>query len=137
MFAVATGGAFEPRTHPGEATSTAAPELRRTVAPGRTLEVSASDLWGRYSRDPAGADRLYRDRSVLLTGDVRAVERNYQGDVVVRLSAGDAFDTVNATLASGDDPLRSTLAKGRPVSLLCVGRGTLMGAPLLGSCSVR
>jgi hypothetical protein len=90
-----------------------------------------------YSRDPAAADRLYREHSVVVTGDVRAVERNYEGAMVVRLSAGNGFDTVNATLATRNDPVLGTLAKGGAVSLLCVGRGALMGAPLLGSCFVR
>ena len=72
-----------------------------------------------------------------MTGTVRSVDRNYEGDMVVRLGTGDAFETVNATLATRNNPVLGTLAKGRPVSLLCVGRGTLMGAPLLGSCFVR
>ena len=32
------------------------------VLPGRTPEVSATDLWMSHSRDAAGADRLYRGR---------------------------------------------------------------------------
>ena len=57
--------------------------------------------------------------------------------MVVRLGTGDAFDTVNATLAARNDPALGTLTKGRAVSLLCVGRGALMGAPMLGGCFVR
>ena len=90
-----------------------------------------------YSRDAAGADRLYREHSVLVTGNVRSIDRNYEGEMVVRLGTGDAFDTVNATLATRNDPALGTLTKGHAVSLLCVGRGALMGAPLLGSCFVR
>jgi hypothetical protein len=33
--------------------------------------------------------------------------------------------------------LIGSLVKGRSVSLLCVGRGALMGAPQLASCFVR
>ena len=141
MFAVASAGALLPQAHPGEATAAvkAPPELHRGVAttPGRTPEVSATDLWMSYSRDVAGADRIYRDHSVVVTGNIRSVERNYEGEMVVRLGTGDAFETVNATFATRNDPVLGTLAKGRPVSLLCVGRGALMGAPLLGSCFVR
>ena len=56
---------------------------------------------------------------------------------MVRLGTGDAFETVNATFATRNDPVLATLTKGHPVSLLCVGRGALMGAPLLGSCFLR
>ena len=54
--------------------------------------------------------------------------------MVVRLGTEDTFDTVNATLAARDNPAVATLVKGRAVSLICVGRGSLMGAPLLGGC---
>ena len=107
------------------------------MPPGRTPEVSATDLWMSYSRDAASADRLYREHSIMVTGNVRSIERNYEGDMVVRLGTGDAFETVNATLATRNDPVLATLAKGHTVSLLCVGRGALMGAPLLGGCFVR
>ena len=114
-------------------------ELHRAAVtiPGRTPEVSATDLWMSYSRDPAGADRLYREHSVVVTGNIRSVERNYEGDIVVRLGTGDAFETVNATFATRNDPVLATLTKAHPVSLLCVGRGALMGAPLLGGCFLR
>jgi hypothetical protein len=141
MFAVASAGALLPQAHPGETAPgvKAPPELHRGVVPmpGRTPEVSATELWMSYSRDAAGADRLYREHSVVVTGNVRSVERNYEGGMVVRLGTDDAFDTVNATLATRNDPVLGTLTKGHPVSLLCVGRGALMGAPVLGGCFVR
>jgi hypothetical protein len=137
MFAVATAG-VQPQAHPEEAKAVkVSPDRHRSVAPARTPEVSASDLWMSYSRDPAAADLLYREHPLWVTGDVHALERNYEGGMVVRLSAGNGFDTVNATLATRNDPVAGTLAKGVAVSLLCVGRGALMGAPLLGSCFVR
>ena len=141
MFAVASAGGLAPQVHPVEPATTlkTPPELHHApaVLPGRTPEVSATDLWTSYSRDAAGADRLYREHSILVTGNVRAIERNYEGEMVVRLGTGDAFETVNATFATRNDPVLGTLAKGHAVSLLCVGRGALMGAPLLGSCFVR
>ena len=91
-----------------------------------------------YSRDAVSADRLYREHSVVVNGNIRSVDRNYEGEMVVRLGTGDAFETVNATLATRNDPvLGTTLTKGHPVSLLCVGHGALLGAPILGSCFVR
>ena len=139
MFAVASAGALLPQARPGEVAAVKAPELHHgpLTVPGRTPEVSATDLWMSYSRDAAAADRLYREHSVLVTGNVHSVDRNYEGQVVVRLGTGDAFETVNATLATRNDPVVGTLTKGHPVSLLCVGRGALVGAPVLGGCFVR
>jgi hypothetical protein len=55
---------------------------------------------------------------------------------MVRLSTGDALESVNAKLAMRNDPAIASVSKGRPLALECVGRGALIGAPLLGSCSV-
>ena len=74
---------------------------------------------------------------MVVTGVVRSVERDYEGSMVARLSTGDAFETVNAKLATRNDPTMVGVSKGRPVSLLCVGRGALLGAPQLGGCFVR
>ncbi len=132
MFAVASASALLPQAHPGEppAAAVKAPtELHRgaVTSPGRTPEVSATDLWMSYSRDAAGADRLYRDHSMVVTGNIRSVEHNYEGDMVVRLGTGDAFETVNATFATRNDPGLAALTKGHAVSLLCVGRGASDG----------
>jgi hypothetical protein len=141
MFAVASASAVLPqaRSAEGVAAAKAPPEAQHTMltVPGRTPEVTATELWMSYSRDAAAANHVYRDHSVMVTGTVRSIDRNYEGDMVVRLGTGDAFDSVNATLATRNDPVLGTLAKGRSVSLLCVGRGALMGAPLLAGCFVR
>jgi hypothetical protein len=99
--------------------------------------MTAVELWAAYARDATGADLKFRDRSLLVTGIVQSVERDYEGSMVARLSTGDAFDTVNAKLATRDDPTTIGVVKGRPVSLLCVGRGALLGAPQIAGCFVR
>jgi hypothetical protein len=137
MFAVASASAILPQAHPIEAAAPPPSAARGVAASTRALEIGATDLWIAYSHDVAAADRAYRDRSLTVTGIVRSVDRNYEGDMVVRLGTGDAFDTVNATFATRNDPGLSGLAKGRAVSLLCVGRGAMMGAPLLGACFLR
>jgi hypothetical protein len=137
MFAIASASAFltappVPETAPAWPKTAAAP-----VVPKAASEVTAAELWAAYVRNPGEADRQFRDRSVIVNGIVRSVERDYEGSMVARLSTGDAFETVNAKLATRNDPTMVGVTKGRPVSLLCVGRGALMGAPQLGGCFVR
>jgi hypothetical protein len=137
MFAVATASALltpppVPETAPAWPKMAAAPAI-----PKASVEVTASELWAAYARDPAQANLQFRDRSVVVTGVVRSIERDYEGSMVARLSTGDAFETVNAKLATRNDPTIVGVTKGRLVSLLCVGRGALLGAPQLGGCFVR
>jgi hypothetical protein len=150
MFAIAAFSAVSTPSHPAEAATLAggdparapAPAAARTARQGATeaaregSKLTAADLWLEYARDPAGADRRFRDRPVIVSGTVRAVERDFDGRLMIRLSTGGGIDTVNAKLATRDDPAIAQLGKGRPLSLGCVGRGALIGAPLLGNCSV-
>jgi hypothetical protein len=140
MFGVAGASALLPGSRQVEAQPVAPPPAA-AVQPPRTTsgtpQVTATALWAAYSLDALGADRSYRDRSLVVSGTVRSVDRNYEGDMVVRLGTGDAFDTVNATLAARNDPALAALTKGSAVSLICVGHGALMGAPLLGGCFVK
>lgn len=141
MFGVAGASALLPGSHPMEALPVPAPArgalTRLPAATSGTPRVTATELWAAYSLDALSADRSYRDRSLVVTGTVRSVDRNYEGDMVVRLGTGDAFDTVNATAAARNDPALAAVAKGSTVSLICVGHGALMGAPLLSGCFVK
>jgi hypothetical protein len=143
MFAVASASAIRTPARPMETAFIPTPAgvaaLARTPAAltGPAREISATDLWMAYSRDAAGTDRSFRDRPVLVSGTIRSVERDFGGRLLVRFNTGDAFETVNATMASSDNPTVIGAAKGRSLSLLCEGRGMLMGAPLLGGCSVK
>jgi hypothetical protein len=70
-------------------------------------------------------------------GTVRSVERDFEGRTLMRLNTGDVYETVNARMAVGNDPAALAIGKGRPVTLACIGRGALSGAPLLSDCAVR
>jgi hypothetical protein len=137
MFAVATAwGLMVPRV---VETSYGAGELPRTgpSVPSTAVAVEASDLWRSYNRGASEADRRFKDRPVLVTGTVRSVERDYEGRMMIRFNTGDALEAVNARMALRNDPAALAIVKGRRVSLACVGKGALIGAPLLGDCAVR
>ena len=137
MFAVASASALLTPPHQPES----APVWPKTAAappiPKATSEVTASELWAAYAHDAHEADRLFRDKAIVVSGLVRSVERDFEGSMVARLSTGDAFDTVNAKLATRNDPSLVGVSKGRSITLLCVGRGAVMHAPQLGGCFVR
>jgi hypothetical protein len=141
MFAIAINSAFFANGRVAESSlpTTAADPTPRALLASRVANatsVTASDLWMAYMRDPAAADRRFRDRSVVVSGRIRAIDRDFDGGTLVRLSTGDAMDTVNAKLATQDFSAMLGVHKGREISLLCVGRGAAIGAPLLGGCMI-
>ncbi len=141
MFAIAINTTFFPNGRVAEssvptAATHATPRALLASRLANATSVTASDLWMAYMRDPAAADRMFRDRSVVVSGRIRAIDRDFDGGTLVRLSTGDAMDTVNAKLATQDSPAVLGVHKGREISLLCVGRGAAIGVPLLGGCMI-
>src|SRR5262249_4712731 len=106
MFAVASASALLTAPHVPE-TGPAWPTMAKA-----STEVTAVELWAAYARDAASADRQFRDRAVVVSGLVRSVERDFDGSMVARLSTGDAFETVNARLATRNDPMLVGVIKG-------------------------
>jgi hypothetical protein len=98
--------------------------------------VSAADLWLAYAGNPTAANHRFKDRTLVVNGTVRSIDRDFDGGAVMRLTTGDPLETVNARMASRHDPAHAVL-KGKAVELVCVGRGALIGAPSLGNCFVR
>jgi hypothetical protein len=138
LFAATGAGlAFAPPRPPEYTLSSREQSVVKTIgavpsAAGAT-EIGAADLWLAYVRDARAADRLFKDKSLVVRGTVRSVGRDFDGGMLVRLSTGDSLETVNARLALRNDPGMHA-RKGTQVSLLCMGRGVLIGAPTLGNC---
>jgi hypothetical protein len=144
MFAVASASVLLGSGRSSESAMVVPALARRpaaaAAAPGGSAhaqEIAASELLAAYAHDPAAADRRFKDHPLVVTGVVRTVDRDFEDNIVVRLGTGDAYDTVNAHLATRSDPSLTGVNKGQEVALLCVGRGAIIGAPSLGSCFVR
>jgi hypothetical protein len=96
--------------------------------------ISAKELWGLYNIDGAGADARFKNKPVKVTGSVSDVRRDLGGGMVLRLVAGESFETVRATVHRDFVPT-AVPQRGQVVSLSCTGRGALIGSPLLDTCA--
>jgi hypothetical protein len=143
MFAVAGAGGLFAHANPPE---TAAGPHRPMAAMPEDLvppdatgarPIAAAELWMAYVRDQVAANRQFKDRLLLVSGTVRSVERDFEGRPMVRLTTGDAYDSVNAKMATRRDLTSAGVRKGDAVTLLCVGRGSLIGSPQLTGCFLR
>jgi hypothetical protein len=97
--------------------------------------LTAAELWALYNVDAAAADARFKGKPVAITGTVADVRSDYRGDIMLRLSTGDALETVRAAIVNHDDSGRSIPIRGQVVSLRCTGRGALIGSPVLDSCT--
>ena len=105
---------------------------------GLAADVTAPELWAEYARDAGAADRQFRDKAVVGQRD-----RALGGAGLRRQRWSRGCRPATPSRPSTRSSRRATtrpivgVTKGRSVSLLCVGRGALMGAPQLGGCFVR
>ncbi len=96
--------------------------------------ISARDLWGLYNLDASRADARFKNKLVSVTGAVADVRREFAGAIVLRLVAGESFETVRAVVVTRDYAPTMAPVRGQVVSLRCTGHGALIGSPLLDAC---
>jgi hypothetical protein len=113
----------------------AAPAAAARAPGGEPQRVSASQIWAAYNKDSVAADHQFKDRPVMVTGTViSAPAREFHGNIVLRLGTGDVFEAVRVMLAVRDATVVSGIVKGQTITVSCVGRGVLIGAPMLDGC---
>jgi hypothetical protein len=137
LFAIATASQRLPFGIGRARASTASESWSPYVVTGHEATrgaMTAAELWALYNDDTVAADARFKNKPVAITGTVADVRRDYRGDYMLRLSTGDALETVRAMIASHDDTGRSIPTRGQIVSLRCTGRGALIGSPVLDGC---
>ena len=141
MFGVATVGSLRAAgraSYLAQLPRSAETHGRAFSGPPEPVRLGAADLWAAYNHDAVAADHMYKDKRVIVTGRLMVTPtRDFLGHVVLRLGTEDVFEMVHATLARRDTLIDSFPAKGQTVTVACVGRGAVIGAPLLGGCVLQ
>jgi hypothetical protein len=112
----------EPSTHPISTTAFAF--------------VTAAQLRREYRDNSVAADERYAGNTVRVDGSISRMNRDFWGDVVLYLSAGDDFNPVMATVSEVDTEKAAALGKGQQVMLVCKGK-TRMGSAALEECRIQ
>lgn len=116
----------------------AAPAPPAVAAP-RTPELSidAQSLWAEYDANEVAADSRYKGKTIVVSGTVQAIDKDFLDNAIVRLVTSNQFETVDATMAKAAAGSAAQLSKGQSVQLVCKVRGRTLGSPQLGECEVR
>lgn len=59
-----------------------------TVANGDTLRATAKALAGAFAKDRSRANRVFKNRLCVITGQIVRVDQNFLGEPVVKLASG-------------------------------------------------
>jgi predicted negative regulator of RcsB-dependent stress response len=79
--------------------------------------ISAKDLFDMYERNEVSADAAMKGDTVVVTGTVQAIDKNFEDAVVVELATSNEYAPVRMTLISGQEGKASALSKGEIVTI--------------------
>lgn len=124
---------------PAVAAPTEAPVAHRDPAPptpkGPDLTVDAVKLWKDYDANEVAADGIYKGKILQVTGTVASIDKDFMDDIVLHLKSPNQFENTMATLKKSEMSKAAALSKGSQVTLLCKGKGRLLGSPALDDCT--
>lgn len=106
---------------------------RPAAAPA--VQVEARKLFDDYQSNEVAADELYKGKELLVRGKVESIDKDFMGDIIVRLQTSNQFMSAMASMEDSEKGRAARLAKGQSVAVRCTGRGIVIGTPSLGDCT--
>jgi hypothetical protein len=98
--------------------------------------VTAARLFADYDSNEVSADDKYKGKHLLVTGQIRSIDKDFLGKIVLDLSDGRSFNGVRARMIPSEKNLVSGLSKGQVIVVSCVGAGMTVRSPILNDCHV-
>jgi len=86
-----------------------------------------------YDANEIAADNEYKDKKILLSGDVVSIDKDFTETGVVTLR-GSGFMGIHAELSANGMAGAASFVKGQHVDLVCDGTGRVMTIATLGEC---
>lgn len=99
------------------------------------VDVAATELFDAYHENEVAADDRFKSKKLRVTGTVASIDKDFVDNVVVRLQTANQFQSVMATVRGAEKPAAAKLKKGQRVTIICRGRGMVIGSPSLGDCT--
>lgn len=97
-------------------------------------DVSAADLLAAYQKNGLAADKLYREKPIIVWGTVQSIGRDPLGQPFVGFATEQMFLPVVARLApEAVDPV-SEFTTDAEAALYCVGAGVELVSPVVKNC---
>jgi putative nucleic acid binding protein len=127
VWAIATQS---PLPHVTATTSDRQPQ-QRTI-----YRATAAELYRDYNADAAATQARIGQRRIVVTGTVVAVSKDYLGQNLLLLDAGNGISTVDMALAADQNALVIRLRAGQTVSVSCHEMARYSDAPTGSNCSL-
>jgi len=114
----------DPKPKLGSA-STAGSAIESAEAAEPPLPVKADALFRAYDDNEVAADQKYKGKSLLVTGTVQSIDKDFTDSIVVKLASGNPFMAVHAYIGDQHAAMAASLKKGRRLLGCAKGMGGL------------
>jgi hypothetical protein len=108
------------------------PKINAKTVP---VPVTATQLFSDYQANEVSADEKYKGKTLLVSGSVSDIKKDFTDNVIVHLRTANQFMPVDARLEDAEKGKASQLSKGGSVTLRCAGNGMVIGRPQLRDCT--
>jgi hypothetical protein len=98
------------------------------------IDISARALFKAYDKNEVSADDSYKGKRLRVTGTVTDIAKDFMDHIIVHLSGGGMFQTVDATMLPNEKSNAARLSKGDSATVICTGHGKIMTSPMLEDC---
>lgn len=90
-----------------------------SYADKKAIAVTAVALLDDYNKSEAGANKKYIGKVVAVSGEVKEITKNQEGQMVVTLKTSDPMNSINCTLDQKDESIKQ--GSGITLKGLCTG----------------
>jgi hypothetical protein len=101
------------------------------------ISVTASELYRDYDANEVAADSRYRGRRLAVSGTVEEIRKDFLDNTILDLDTPNRFSSVRAELDDSQTTMAESLSKGTLITVVCEGRGSTMGSPILDDCIIQ
>jgi hypothetical protein len=104
---------------------------------GSATPVTALQLYNDYQANEVSADNKYKGKSLMVSGTVSSIDKDFLDNIVVSLKTPNEFMDVKARVDDDQKSKAASLSKGQDIKVLCTGSGMIIGSPQLEDCTIQ
>lgn len=102
-----------------------------------TYKTSAAKLHDDYEANEVATDEKIGDRPVEITGTVEGVDKDFLGNISLKLKTSNMFMPASMTLEDSEKDKAIKTNKGAKVTLVCENVSRMMGFPIGTDCTFK
>jgi hypothetical protein len=100
------------------------------------FKIDATEIYRQYDANEVATDEKIGNARVEISGTIDSIDKDFTGDVVIRLTTGDAFSTVGLTLEKSEKSKAISLTKGQEITIFCDHVQRILTSPRGSKCVI-